>query len=84
MICDPQIDGSFLTVEKGLRVEQFQRGPDGLCAWAVARLPLIGLTQKELEQTRADGMILPVAIDLSKSNETLILTFQRRAIVRIL
>src|SRR5208337_3741308 len=62
-MCDPQIDGRFLTVKQGLRFEQLQRGADGLCSRAVAGLPVIGPQQEELERAGADGMILEVPID---------------------
>lgn len=63
VIGDAQIDVSFLTVEQGFRLEQLQRGADGLRAGAVASLPVIGPQQEELERAGADGVILEVAID---------------------
>ena len=42
VICDSQIDGRFLTVKQGFRLQQLQRGADGLRAGALAGLPVIG------------------------------------------
>ena len=50
VICDPQIDGSLLTVKQGFRLERLLRGADCLRARAVAGLPVIGPQQEELER----------------------------------
>ena len=72
VICDPQIDGRFLTVKQGFRLEQLQRGADCLRAGAVAGLPVIGPQQEELERAGADGVILPMAIDPNGSPAVLV------------
>src|ERR1019366_550983 len=72
VICDPQIDGRFLTVEQGFRLEQFQRGVDCLRAGAVACLPVIGPQQEKLERAGADRVILPMAIDANASPAVLV------------
>src|ERR1035437_4494501 len=72
VICDPQIDGRFLTVKQGFRLEQLQRGADCLRAGAVACLPVIGPQQEELERAGADLVILPVGIDPNASPAVLV------------
>jgi len=72
VICDPQIDGRFLTVKQGFGLEQLLRGADGLRAGAVAGLPVIGPQQEELERAGADGVILPMAIDPNASPAVLV------------
>src|ERR1035437_8475330 len=72
VICDPQIDGRFLTIKQGFRLEQLHRGVDCLRAGAVACLPVIGPQQEELERAGADRVILPMAIDANASPAVLV------------
>ena len=72
VICDAQVDGSFLTVKQGFGFEQLQRGADCLRAGALAGLPVIGPQQEELEWPGADRVILPMAIDANGSPAVLV------------
>src|ERR1035441_232622 len=72
VICDPQIDGRFLTVKQGFRLEQLRRRVDCLRAGAVACLPVIGPQQEELERAGADRGILPMAMDANANQAVLV------------
>src|SRR5262245_60202137 len=61
--CDTQVDGSFLAVKQGFRFEKLQRYADCSRAGALARFPVVGSQQEQLELAGADRMILPMAID---------------------
>jgi hypothetical protein len=72
VICDPQIDGRFLTVKQGFRLEQIQRGADRLRARTAAGLLVIGPQQEQLEGAGADRVILDVAVDPDGSPAVLV------------
>ena len=72
VICDPQIDGRFLTVKQGLGLEQLLRGADGVGARARSGIPVIAAQQEELKRPGADGVILPMAIDAQGSPAVLV------------
>src|SRR5258708_9210999 len=72
VICDPHIDETFRTIKQGFRFQQVQRGADGLRAWTLAGLLVVGPQQEQLKRAGAYGTILPVAIDPNGSPAVLV------------